>query len=47
MPKRKLGNRSERQPVIERKYSHSYLDISEFKGYILISQYFLNLLFLC
>ncbi|PFG05207.1 DUF402 domain-containing protein [Bacillus sp. es.034] len=32
--KRKYGNRSEWKRVIKRKYSQSYLDTKEFKGYI-------------
>jgi len=34
MLKRKFGDRAEWQRVIERKYSQSYLDTREFKGYI-------------
>lgn len=34
MLKRKFGNRSEWQRVIERKYAQAYLDTNEFKGYI-------------
>lgn len=34
MLKRKFGDRSEWKRVIERKYSQSYLDTNEFKGYI-------------
>ncbi|MGE8002383.1 hypothetical protein [Lysinibacillus sp. NPDC093216] len=34
MLKRKYGDRAEWQRVIERKYSQSYLDTREFKGFI-------------
>lgn len=34
MLKRKYGDRAEWQRVIDRKYSQSYLDTSEFKGFI-------------
>lgn len=34
MLKRKFGDRSEWKRVIKRKYSQSYIDIKEFKGYI-------------
>ncbi|MBP3951739.1 DUF402 domain-containing protein [Bacillus suaedae] len=34
MLKRKFGDRSEWKRIIERKYSQSYLDTKEFKGYV-------------